>query len=81
FSLQGLKRLWQQAGFTLVEVSTPGMLDVEIVQRHLTHDPSLPLSAFERHLLDADQETRDAFQAFLQQQGLSSFARLVVKKL
>ena len=79
FSLQGLKRLWLQEGFSLVEVSTPGMLDVEFVQRHLEHDPSLPLSAFERQLLEADRETHDAFQAFLQQQGFSSFARLVAK--
>jgi hypothetical protein len=79
FSLQGLQRVCRQEGFSLVEVSTPGMLDVEIVRRHLAHDPSLPLSAFERQLLDADQETHEAFQAFLQQQGFSSFARLVAR--
>lgn len=80
FSLQGLQRLCLQEGFSLVEVSTPGMLDVEIVRRHLEHDPSLPLSAFERRLLDADQDTHDAFQAFLQQQALSSFARMVARR-
>jgi hypothetical protein len=69
-----------RAGFTLLEVSTPGVLDVEIVQAHLRHDPSLPLSAFERQLLAADVETHAAFQSFLQEHGMSSFARIVGRK-
>ena len=80
FSLQGLSRLLEHEGFVLLEVSTPGVLDVEIVLAHLHHDPALPLSTFERQLLDADGETHAAFQAFLQQQGLSSFARIVARK-
>jgi hypothetical protein len=28
----------------------------------------------------ADAETQDAFQSFLQQQGLSSYARIVARK-
>jgi hypothetical protein len=80
FSLQGLSSLITRAGFTLLEVSTPGVLDVEIVQAHFQRDPSLPLSAFERQLLAADADTQRAFQEFLQAQGLSSFARLVGRK-
>jgi hypothetical protein len=80
FSLSGLKRLLTQAGFDLLEVSTPGVLDVEIVRAHAEQDPSLPLSAFERQLMIADAETQDAFQSFLQQQGLSSYARIVARK-
>ena len=80
FSLQGLSRLLTQAGFALIEVSTPGVLDVEIVRAHLQHNPLLPLSHFERQLLEADGQTTEALQAFLQQQGLSSFARVVGRK-
>jgi hypothetical protein len=80
FTLRGLELLVRRAGFTPLEVSTPGVLDVEIVQAHLRHDPELPLSGFERRLLGADAETHAAFQAFLQQCGLSSFARIVAKK-
>lgn len=80
FSLAGLSSLVQQAGFTLLEVSTPGVLDVEIVRAHLAQDPSLPLSPFEREVLDDDEETQAAFQTFLQQRGLSSFARIVGRK-
>ena len=81
FSLQGLSMLVQRAGFTLLEVSTPGVLDVEVVQAHRRYDSTLRFSAFERQVLDADEETRSAFQAFLQQRGLSSFARIVGRKL
>ena len=77
FSLRGMVRLLEGAGLGLVEVSTPGVLDVEIVAVHARHDPSLSLSAFERQLLAADRPTWSAFQAFLQERGLSSFARFV----
>lgn len=80
FSLRGVEALVSGAGFTLVEVSTPGVLDVEIVQAHLRYDPSLPLSAFERQLLAADSDAHAAFQSFLQQRGMSSFARIVARK-
>lgn len=80
FSLRGLELLMSRAGFTLLEVSTPGVLDVEIVRAHLRHDPAISLSTFERQLLDADEETRVAFQNFLQQNRMSSFARIVGRK-
>ncbi len=80
FTLSGLERLMTRIGFTLLEVSTPGVLDVEIVQAHLLHDPDLSLSPFEGALVSADEETRAAFQTFLQQNRLSSFARLVGMK-
>ena len=80
FTLAGLTRLLQSAGLTLLEVSTPGSLDLEIVRAHVHQDRSLPLGPFERQILDADAQTHEAFQAFLQQRGLSSFARLVARK-
>lgn len=80
FSLQELEALVTDAGFTLVEVSTPGVLDLEIVRVHAELDPALSLSAFERHLIRGDAETQEAFQAFLQQRRLSSFTRMVARK-
>ena len=80
FSLSGLEALLRGAGFALLEVRTPGVLDVEIVQTHLRANPGLPLSDFERRLLAADHETQQAFQTFLQQHRMSSFARIIGKK-
>jgi hypothetical protein len=80
FSLRGLETLLGSAGFAFLEVSTPGVLDVEIVQAHHQQLPAVRLSAFERQLLASDSETRNAFQSFLQQQCMSSFARIVARK-
>lgn len=80
FSVRGLEQLIRRLGFVPLEVSTPGVLDVDIVRTHLEHGPGAALSPFERQLVEADEETRKAFQAFLQQQGLSSFARIVARR-
>lgn len=80
FSLQGLKRLVENSGLSLSEASTPGVLDVQIVKAHQKEGLSLPLSSFDRDLLEGDEETLSVFQGFLQQSGRSSFARIVAKK-
>jgi hypothetical protein len=77
FSVAGLVSLLQRTGFSPVEISTPGVLDVEIVQGHLKHDPDLKISEFERQIVTADAEKREAFQIFLQENLMSSFARIV----
>ena len=80
FSVQGLERLIRRLGFVPLEVSTPGVLDVGIVRAHLEYDPTVSLSRFEWQIVQADDEAREAFQTFLQQQGLSSFARIVARR-
>ena len=80
FSLRDLTSLLTQSGLTLLEVSTPGVLDVDIVRAHVARDPSIRLSGFERRILEADAQTQAAFQRFLQQQQLSSFTRIVGRK-
>jgi hypothetical protein len=79
FSLKGLVMLLKKSGFVPVEVSTPGVLDVEIVAAHLAHNPSIPLSPFERQIVGAAPEKREAFQTFLQENLMSSFARVVAR--
>ncbi len=80
FSLAGISKFLEQSGFILQEVSTPGVLDRQIVQAHAQRDPSLPLSTFEKVLISSGPETQRSFQEFLQQRTLSSFARIVAKK-
>lgn len=80
FTLKGLRRLLEKFQFELVEISTPGVLDLQIVRAHLAQDPALPVSRFERELALADEPVQQAFQAFLQENGLSSFARLAARK-
>ena len=80
FSLLDLSNLLERTGFTLVEASTPGVLDVEIVRAHVQRSPAVALSPFERQLIAADVDTHAALQALLQERGLSSFARLVGRR-
>ena len=81
FSLKALESLLVHAGFALAEVSTPGVLDVEIVNAHRRQDPPVTLSDFERLILDGDQHRQEAFQQFLQENRMSSFARIVGRKV
>lgn len=80
FTMSALKDLLERTGFDLLEASTPGILDVEILRAHLGLEPPPQVPPFERALAEADEETRADFQAFLQQHQLSSFARLVGRK-
>lgn len=81
FSLKGLTQLLESSGLKLIEVSTPGVLDVEVVKAHIQQGWYSPASAFERQLLSSEPEVLNAFQQFLQQTQLSSFARIVAEKI
>ena len=80
FSLLGLKELVKRAGFELLEISTPGVLDVEVVQTHMIHGVKPVLSAFEKELMASNDDIRRHFQKFLQQANMSSFARIMARK-
>ncbi len=80
FSVDGLRALFERHGLEPVELSTPGILDVEIVGAALERDSSLGLPRWIRHLLGRDDHTRRAFQEFLQSELLSSYGRAVLRK-
>lgn len=80
FSMDGLQQLLLSNGFELLEVSTPGILDVEIVKSHWMQKRTPPLSEFERRLLESEPSLQAMFQDFLQRSCLSSFARMVGRK-
>jgi len=65
----------------LLELSTPGQLDVELVQHALQADPSISVPGFVRYLLhERDALAHADFQAFLQKHRLSSHVRVAAKK-
>jgi len=72
-SCRGFEQLLRSAGFSAVDVSTPGRLDVDIVYNSLVADSSiLDAHRFERTLLSRGEQTRAAFQKFLADHQLSS---------
>lgn len=81
-TIEGLRKLVEGAGFAIVELSTPGQLDTEIVLHAVGEDPSIDLPPFIHDLIRRrDVRVHEAFQEFLQQALLSSHVRMVVRKL
>ena len=80
-SIDGLNLLIERSGFGLIELSTPGQLDVELVQLAAKEDPSIKLPSFVSYLLNhRDAEAKEDFQEFLQKHRLSSHVRVAAVK-
>ena len=81
-SLEGIEILFKKYGFDCIELSTPGLLDVEIVASALRDNPSLDLPGFIKYFITKrGAETHEAFQEFLQMNRLSSYVRAIFRKL
>lgn len=80
-SIEGVERLAQRTGFSVHELSTPGLLDLELLARELRSEPTGPEGRFWRYLLTrrSDMAHRD-FQELLQKHRLSSHVRGVFVK-
>lgn len=80
-SIEGISRLVERCGFELVELSTPGQLDIELVRHAAEEDESIKLPSFVKYLLEhRDREAHWDLQEYLQKHRLSSHARVAVKK-
>jgi len=79
-SRMGLEIILQKAGFEILEITTPGTQDVDIVfENHERIDDN---NYFVRNLIKtADERVKVDFQQFLQKSCLSSFARVVARKV
>ena len=71
-SADGFERLFKRAGFSNVEVMTPGKLDVDIVAGALARGEVDELPRFERLLLSRGEACQQDFQQFLARHQLSS---------
>jgi hypothetical protein len=81
FSVEGLETLLDRHNFECLEFSTPGILDIEIVQRAMAQDGGVRVSRFVEYLLrNRSDDTRRSFQEFLQRNLLSSYGRIVARK-
>ncbi len=80
-SIEGIEQTLQRSGFELIELSTPGQLDVELVLQACSADPSIVLPPFVSELLARrDRFAHADFQAFLQKHRLSSHVRVAARK-
>lgn len=80
-SIEGITSMLERAGFRLLELSTPGQLDVELVQRATAEDPAIELPRFVKYIFNhRGAETHADFQSFLQKNRLSSHVRIAAQK-
>jgi hypothetical protein len=80
-SVAGLQLLFSAPTWELLELSTPGMFDVEMVRRAILAAPDAPWPRVVRALVErTDAAGRTALVELLQSRRLASFARLVARK-
>ncbi|MCF8262625.1 MAG: class I SAM-dependent methyltransferase [Melioribacteraceae bacterium] len=78
FSIEGIVKMFENVGFEILELSTPGSLDLKILENHI-NDIELP--RFLRDIiLNRDEQIKENFQEFLQRGRLSSHLRLLARK-
>ena len=81
-SVKGLQLLFSAPKWEILELSTPGMFDVELVGRSIAKNPEKSWPRIVRSLVDGtDTNGKMALVELLQSQRLSSFARLVIKRI
>jgi len=80
-SLEALTSQIEKAGFQIIEVSTPGRLDVEMVKKTYDKNPDIPLDPFWKYLFRYRNENAlHSLQEYLQQFQLSSHVRIAAIK-
>ncbi|MFH1429829.1 MAG: class I SAM-dependent methyltransferase [Candidatus Margulisiibacteriota bacterium] len=81
FSTAGLKSLFARHGLEMLEFSTPGLLDVDIINSAVKRNKDIEIPRFVRSLLETgDEQLYQDLQEFLQVHRLSSFVRIALRK-
>jgi hypothetical protein len=80
-TVEGLQRIFAAPAWEILELSTPGMFDVEMVRNVMKAAPDQPWPRVVRSLVErTDAVGRTALVEFLQSRRLASFARLIVRR-
>src|SRR6266568_6381668 len=79
-SVNGMQQLIARSRFQALEITTPGVLDVDIVANAVKEDANIELPRFISHLLKCDVRTRQNFQEFLKSNHLSSHIQVVARR-
>jgi ribosomal protein S27E len=80
-SIRGIEALVERCGMKLLDLSTPGKLDFDIVRNRLIENPEIQVPRFVRTLLESEMEVQERFQKFLAESRLSSHVQIVARPL
>ena len=78
-SMAGIDLLVERCGLELLEMTTPGRLDVDILRNTLEEKPNISVSNFAHRIADLPERSRDDFQEFLSANRLSSHVMVVAR--
>lgn len=79
-SREGIEILFSQAGFELLEFTTPGTFDLNYVKSN--RDGLASNDYFMKYFLDTATASSEAeFQRFIQKSGLSSYAQVIARRM
>ncbi len=81
-SIESLTNRIEEAGFKILELSTPGRLDVDIVRRAVKNKSAVNIDPFWKYIFNCREEKAwDSLQNFLQENRLSSHVRIAARKI
>lgn len=81
-TVEGMEALLSRVGFEIVEISTPGQLDVQVIERTLIQKPEMEVSRFINYFFqNRDEFAKQRLQQFLQENLLSSHMRVIARKV
>jgi Zn ribbon nucleic-acid-binding protein len=80
-TVAGLRKLFAKSSWEIIELSTPGMFDIEMVRRAIQAEPSADWPRIARTLVQGlDTAGRLSMIELLQSLSMTSFARIVIRK-
>ncbi len=81
FSIEGIEEMAKKHGFEVVELSTPGVLDIVQLESAVKENSKM-VPEFFKYIFNKrkDPLTKEMLQEFLQRWNLSSLGRMVLKK-
>jgi len=80
FTLEGIRKLFLQVGFSDVRIDTPGKLDFELVVKSKEYDQYNGLFKVFFERLRKDENLSSKFQQFITENKLSSHVRVIARK-
>jgi len=80
FNPVSIRTLLERTGFSVLDISTPGILDVQIAERKIKDGYRLRRNKYVEYIVNSDKEIKGNFQAFLQDSKLSSHMLIFATK-
>jgi 2-polyprenyl-3-methyl-5-hydroxy-6-metoxy-1,4-benzoquinol methylase len=79
-SVEGIRRLVERSGWQVVNLCTPGDLDVDIVKNICAEHPEIEIPRFAVSIMNATENVQSRFQDFLKSNLLSSHIRVIMSR-